>query len=918
LQVELPRKAEGNATSRGIKNMRRPLIYLLIAFIAGILAGSYFAIPYYILSVVIILVLLFLIVTIRNHGYETPNQASETDSRARCEVLNPPLCGIVPNPDLSGLDNSTYASYSQRVSLQLTNSATLRFRNWSFTNKWLTASFFLIISFIFVLGFFNIQKQQYFVEHDRQIGRHIDRYINAGKLTIEGMVIESPIAYPDKNVLIVQCLRVIKDKASVPVSGNIRLVIPPDLNFQYGDFIRFYSILKKIHNFNNPGGFDYEHYLNLQGIYATGFIADSSRIVLLRQNSASGIRLKLESFRLYLKQIIYKNAASPQREIIEAMTIGNQKAIPADVRDNFNKTGTSHILSINGLHIGIIAASAFFFVFLVLKSSEYLMLRFNIIKLAAAAAFFMVLISAFIAGMEIPVQRSTLMALILLIALILGRQKDLYNTLALAALIILVVSPEALFDSSFQLSFTAVLALIYIAPRFQDFSLKQLEILPLWGQSIIRYIYLSAIVCIAVTIGTLPLIVYYSNRVSLITIIANLISVPLLGTLVLTISMFFILSSFFFPAIAGYFIKLASFFVQIAVTIINKLAALSWSSFNCITPNIGEIAFFYLFIFLLIQFIDTKKKKKTQKEFSPRRLLVLKYLLIITVVFFATDTIYLTCRDKFSHDLKITIIDVGQGTSTLVCFPGGKNMLIDGGGFSESSFDTGKAVVAPFLYHERISRIDTAVLSHPHPDHLLGLIYIMNNFDIRQMWRSNLPIDLETYPEWDKAIKLNKINVSLVSNKSPEAIFNGVRVKILWPLNYSAAEMNNFSYDEVNDSSLVLKITFGKISFLIPGDISADVEKQLIQSKTDLHSDVLVVPHHGSAHSSSAEFIKAVSCRYAIVSAGKVNVFHHPHPSTLQRYKDAGINIFRTDRDGAITLTTDGNNLLINTFIKNR
>jgi competence protein ComEC len=520
----------------------------------------------------------------------------------------------------------------------------------------------LIINFIFVLGVFDIQKQQYFVEHDQ----HIGWYIDTGKLTMEGMVIESPLAYLDKNVLIVRCLRVIKDKSYIPVSGNIRLAVPADLNFQYGDFIRFHSILKRIHNFNNPGGFDFERYSNLQGIYAAGFIADSSKIILLRQNSANPIKLKLESFRLYLKEIIYKNAASPQREIIEAMTIGNQKAIPTDVRDNFNKTGTSHILSINGLHIGIIAASAFFFVFLILKSSQYMMLRFNIIKIAAAAAFLMVLISAFIAGMEIPVLRSTLMALIFLIALLSGKQKDLYNTLALAALIILVILPEALFDSSFQLSFIAVLAIIYIVPRFSELSLKQLTLLPLWGQSIIRYIYLSAIVCSAVTIGTLPLIIYYSNRVSSITIIANLILVPLLGTLVLTISMFFILCSFFSPAIAGYCVKLASFLVQISVNIINKLAALPWSSFNCTTPNIVEIVVFYLFIFLVIQFIDARKKRKTKKEFSPRRFRVLKYLLIITVVFFAADIIYLTFKDKLSSDLKITVIDVGEGNSTLM------------------------------------------------------------------------------------------------------------------------------------------------------------------------------------------------------------------------------------------------------------
>jgi competence protein ComEC len=816
----------------------------------------------------------------------------ETDSAASCGVLYPPLCGIV----------------------QLTNSAALRFRNWSFNNKWSTAGFFLIIIFIFVLGIFDIQKQNYFIKDERNIVQYIDK----GNVAVEGIVIESPLAYLDKNVLIVRCLRVIKDKSYFLVSGNIRLVIPADLNFQYGDFIRFHSTLKRIYNFNNPGGFDYEHYLNLQGIYAAGFIADNSKIVLLRQNSASGTRLKLESFRLYLKRIIYKNSDSPQREIIEAMTIGNQNAIPSDVRDNFNKTGTSHILSISGLHIGMVAATAFFFVLLILKSSQYLMLRFNIIKLAAIVAFFMVLTYAFIAGMGVTVLRSTLMALIFLIALISGKQKDLYNTLALAGLIILVISPEALFDISFQLSFMAVLAMIYIVPRFSDLSFSQPALLPSWGQSIIRHIYLAIIVCCAATIGTLPLIMYYFNRVSSVTIIANLISVPLLGTLALAISMFFILSAFFSPVIAGYFIKLASLLVQISVAIINKLASLSWSSFNTNKPDLIEIAVFYLFIFLVIQFIDARKKRKTQKEFSPRRFLILKYLLITTVVFFAADIIYFIAKDKLSSDLRITVIDVGQGNSTLVRFPGGENMLIDGGGFSDSSFDTGKSVLAPFLYHERISNVDTVVLSHPHPDHFLGLIYIMNNFALRQVWRSNMPIDLEDYPEWKKAIKLNNIHVSLVSNIFPEKIFNGVRVNVLWPPNYSAAQMNNLSYDEVNDSSLVLKITFGKISFLIPGDISSDIEEQLIKSKIDLRSDVLVVPHHGSGHSSSAEFIKAVACRYAIVSAGKANVFHHPHPSTLQRYNDAGVNIFRTDRDGAVTLTTDGNNLHINTFIKQK
>ena len=524
----------------------------------------------------------------------------------------------------------------------------------------------------------------------------------------------------DKTVLFVRCQRIINDKSYIPVTGNIRLVIPSDLSFQYGDFIRFHSALKKIQSFQNPGGFDYERYMNLQGIYATGFVANNSQIVLLRKNAASGMRLKLESFRSYLKQIIYKNAPSPQREIIEAMTIGNQNEIPADVRENFNKTGTSHILSISGLHIGIVAATAFFFIFLILKSSEYLMLRFNIIKLASAGAFIIILIYTLIAGMGITVVRSSLMALIFLSALLLGKQKDIYNVLALSGLIILIVSPEAIFDISFQLSFTAVLAIIYLVPRFSDTSFSFIASWPIAAQKIVKQIYLSIIVCIAATIGTMPLIVFYFNRISAITIIANLIIVPLLGTIALALSMPFILGAFISPAIAGFFIKLSSFFVQISVDIINKMAALSWSSFTFTKPTIAEIFIFYLFIFILMQFFDLRYTLNNKKGFFQRHPLILKSLLVIFLCFFIADALYLTLKDKFSSDLRVTAIDVGQGSSILVRFPAGKNMLIDGGGFSESSFDMGKLVVAPFLYHERISTIDTVVLSHPHPDHLQG------------------------------------------------------------------------------------------------------------------------------------------------------------------------------------------------------
>ena len=782
-------------------------------------------------------------------------------------------------------------------------------------NRWPKASFFLIINFVIILGIFSIQIQQYSADNDNSIRHFIDK----GKLRIEGIVIDSPILRPDKIVLVVQCIRIVEGNSYRPVTGNIRLTISDDFNFQYGDFIRFHTSLKKISNFKNPGGFDYAHYMNLQGIYATGYVYNNSDMILLRQNTASGIRLKLETFRLYLKEIIDSNASTPQREIIEAMTIGNQNAIPVDVRNNFNKTGTSHILSISGLHIGMVAAITFFFMLLILKRSEYLMLRFNIIKSASAAAFLMVLIYALIAGMGVTVVRSALMAIVFLCALFLGRQKDIYNALALTALIILIITPNALFDISFQLSFTAVLAIIYMVPHFSNFSLPLLEGLPHWFQKTLRHIYLSILVCVAATLGTLPLIVFYFNRVSAITIIANLILVPLLGTIALAFSMAFILCAFFSTTLAGLFIKIASFFVQISVYTIDYLASLSWSSFSFTRPNIAEIIIFYLLIFILLRLIDLRHVSGAiKKDFFKRHPMFLKIILITLIIFFLADAAYLLNKDKFSGDLRVTAIDVGQGSSILVRFPGGKTMLIDGGGFADSSFDMGKLVVAPFLYSERISKIDIVVLSHPHPDHLHGLLYITDNFAVQEVWSTGQRLENENFHQWEKIINDNKIKVKYLSAQSPATEIKGVQVKILWPLKPLKHDATDGFYDMVNDESLVIKIKYGRVSFLMPADISASVEKLLIRSGQNLHSDVLFVPHHGSSRSSSPDFIRKVACRSALISAGANNPFHHPAPSTIKRLSEAKVNILRTDRDGAITMTTDGAKMDIDTYIKTK
>jgi competence protein ComEC len=210
------------------------------------------------------------------------------------------------------------------------------------------------------------------------------------------------------------------------------------------------------------------------------------------------------------------------------------------------------------------------------------------------------------------------------------------------------------------------------------------------------------------------------------------------------------------------------------------------------------------------------------------------------------------------------------------------------------------------------------VLTHPHPDHLHGLFYITENFNIKEVWSTGQPSDDEIYQEWQKIIIQKKIKINYLSAQSPPVEINGAQLNVLWPAKPIAVNAHDKYYGEVNDDSLVLKIKYGNIRFLFPADISSFVESSLIKSKSDLRSDVLFVPHHGSYHSSSIDFIKKVSSRYAVISAGKANVFRHPHPRTLDRYKTFPVKILRTNKDGAISLTTDGTTLQVNTFLKTR
>ncbi|HEX7534344.1 MAG TPA: ComEC/Rec2 family competence protein, partial [Syntrophales bacterium] len=473
----------------------------------------------------------------------------------------------------------------------------------------LTAILVILSSALF--GILNVNQYLY-REPD---ARHIINYAGREKLIIEGIICENPELSPDRTELIVSASRLIGDDADTRIEGLVLLNVEGRHEFKYGDAIRFATRLKVPHNFQNPGGFDYVKYLRYKGVMVRGFVKDPAGIVILRENQGNIFKLHLERFRAYSKRFIMENSSSPEGEIIQAMILGDQKEIPKDVMENFNKTGTTHIIAISGFNIGIIAFLSFAIIRLVMKSSAYLLLRFNIVKVSTVFAIVPVIIYSFIAGMGISVVRAAIMALTFMIAIIFGKDRDLYNSLVLAALIILIVSPPSLFDVSFQLSFMAVWAILFITPRFtlllpQGHS-EEMPRYKAWAAKVYKDIVIFIIVSLSATLGTLPLIVFYFNRVSTVVLLSNLFVVPVLGIIAIPVCTAIIVAAPLSHSVAFVFLSISSFLVKVSISMVDFFAAFPGSSFFLSTPTLLEITAYYVFLIVAVKLIDAWKNDES-------------------------------------------------------------------------------------------------------------------------------------------------------------------------------------------------------------------------------------------------------------------------------------------------------------------
>jgi competence protein ComEC len=753
----------------------------------------------------------------------------------------------------------------------------------------------------FLLGIFSIQLYL----QPQNSSSHISYFIGLDRISLEGIIDRPPETSQGRTQLLIRSQKVILSNHHIPVDGLLLIFLKEmDPSLRVGDYLRCLCKLYPPHGFHNPGGFFYERHLAFERIHTIGFLSEEKGLVKLGEGFKNPFLLQMEGWRDHIRDFLYREANPTTSSIFKALVLGEQGDIPEEIKENFILTGTAHLLAISGDQFGIVALLSFSLLIWMLKRSEFLLLSIYVRKWAAGLTIPCIILYAFIAGGGISVIRAAIMVITFLFSILLNRERDLLHTLALAAFIILIFSPPSLFDVSFQLSFLAVLSILYLVPRIlQEFRQEGISLLlkTSWRKNILRYIMLSLLVTGVAILGTAPFVALHFNRFSPIGFFTNLFVIPWVGFLIVPLSLIASTLSFFVTPLAIFLINMNGFITLILLKILAFFASIPYASFFISTPTIFEIILFYL---LLFSAVHLRKGKK------------IRYLFVGLCLIFILDLAYWNFKDLFQKDLRLTFIDVGHGDSILIEFPKGNKMLMDGGGLHEDRFDIGKKVIAPLLWKKKIRRIDTLVLTHPDPDHLKGLIFIASKFSIGQFWDNGFQTESECYLQLKKTLDERKIKTQSLGEETPPQMINGVEISVINPPARKTAQRKVQNPRELNNSSLVMKLRFKNVSVLLTGDIEKEAEERILRKGYPLKADILKIPHHGSSSSSSMLFLERVKPMYTILSVGERNIGRLPHPEVLKRYLRLGSRILRTDKHGAITVMTDGGNIKVKTFLK--
>ena len=760
----------------------------------------------------------------------------------------------------------------------------------------------------------------------------------------------------------------------VPIAGGIRATLladhspQPQIQLHCGDLVEATIRLRAPERYRDPGAWQFADYLLDQGIAATASLpsaklyplanllpgAASASLHPLADNLSVGRTSAILQCRIFAAQswaatrlFAYTRSSANRRlpprlrltandaGMLNAMLFGDRSSLTQKLRVGFQRTGSFHLFVVSGMHVALLAGLVFWI-------ARRLRLRnwlATLLTLALTYAY------ALLTGFGVPVQRALLMTAVFLLARLLSRQRNPLNALGAAALAVLIWSPRALFEASFQMTFLAIVAIAGIAmplgersflpyartarnlhylwldaaipPRFAQLRVT----LRIWGEplagilgkwarllparvviAVLWAAQLALIGLIAEAVMVLPMALYF-HRATVFALPANMICIPLIAVLA-SFGLVTFLASLISPWLAALPGAALALLLHGVTGVISRISHAPAADLRVPGPTLTHaLAAVACFAFCC---------------WAVRRSRATAWTAVAVLALSAVIVLWPTPTAIHPNQLEVTAIDVGQGDSLLVVGPTGRAMLIDAGGptgaaanaenaaLTSSAFDIGEEVVSPYLWSRQLRRLDVVALTHAHSDHMGGMPAILRNFRPRELW---VAVDPDSAPYRALLDEAATLGIRVRHLRAGDTLaFDSIAIHVLAP----TPDYANPG-PPINNDSLVLRMQYGQSSALLEGDAEAPSEHQMVAASltnpaAQLGPDTLLkVGHHGSRTSTTPDFLALIAPQDAVISVGRNNTFGHPRPEIIQRLHDARALVFRTDQFGLTTFLLSRN-----------
>lgn len=651
-------------------------------------------------------------------------------------------------------------------------------------------------------------------------------------------------------------------------------------NLEYGDKVKLQGEYQEPSEQRNYGGYHDKQYLKTLKIVGRIKV---NQIEVIEKEQLNPIVLIANKIKLKIKEGIETSFEKEKASLLKGLLLGETGEIPEESKEDFRISNISHVLAISGMHISYLIVGV-----------QFILKRMLGKKKIKVLTIIVLIVYTFITGFSPSIVRAVVMGIITIGAGLVYRKSDIWNSIAISLLGILIYNPFLILNIGLQLSYLGVIGIIL-------FRVTILKILK-W----IRFEKIREILAVGLSaqIVMFPILIYHFNIVGIYFLVTNVLVSFVIAPIII-LGFFSVVIFLIFNHFPGFLCVVLHIELEV-LTWITQFSKLPFSKIYLATPHFIYILLYYIgigmfqSIYLIYQmtYLTTTQKrvknlialfryKRKQKKKYPK--CILSIFLVIIIISY------------FPKELKIYFVDVGQGDCTLLVTPHNKTILIDGGGSLTEQFDVGKKTLIPYLLDRGYTSLDYIMISHFDQDHVDGLLTVMEELKVKKVFMARQKEESENFQIFLETIKRKNIKVKAVKAGDRITFEKNLYMDILWP-----TENLSISENPLNNNSIVGKVTYKNFSILFTGDIEAVAEKAILKryekNNTILKSTVLKVAHHGSKTSSTKEFLEVVAPKISLIGVGSNNNFGHPSEETLENLKQINCEIHRTDEEGEITL----------------